>query len=658
MEVPCHRDRAPSVEDVRRVLDRKRKPADDSGQRAINPGLIVNACGHTVFVPEGNSATLLLKHVQRTLQDGLDMQSAVFEIYDRTGIRLRTDQDARDAVRSGRTPFHATCDSRCTSEIEWMCRSIGGLKSELENQKQEYKMEFECLRNALSSAVEAFKSELHTASDLLQAARAEVADTGSSSPGGQLMVMNLEQGMPLATTEQLLQLQKEFCTVSKHMQDDLQSMSSKVHGVSALVKSSLEGYSLCTLQHTETIQTKDAMTKLAGQCETFHARLSNVERSVHDVFLDQLKRDADIIPESIREWTESPPPSPGQVLRADSQPLRLEQHSLVDSRTSAGNSIAVAMHSTQNPRAVKVVDSADRASQSTPPSVFRGQPNPTGDHAMFPLPVSTRSSARSSSPRRDKMDCTRSLTVSESPTRRRRSSSKSRVPTSPTEERAHSREQRELAARELASLSHSASPQSSAQSLPSKPQAIRMQSDRSGEVQSAFAIYSPCAVQPVSAPTDDGMTKKKLGTCQPAPAEEIVFRGRLLEAAASGQRVGVAEPSVCTSSLGPSSTLQPAIAVIESQSNGCSQVRIARGAPRTPSPMLPASRLHTGCGPLNPQVRQVASRSNVASGRKAALTPRVLPGQSQTDSYTPEPVPPRSSSLGHRSVGHPVMCRS
>ena len=42
MEVPCHRDRAPSVEDVRRVLDRKRKPADDNGQRAINPGLIGN----------------------------------------------------------------------------------------------------------------------------------------------------------------------------------------------------------------------------------------------------------------------------------------------------------------------------------------------------------------------------------------------------------------------------------------------------------------------------------------------------------------------------------------------------------------------------------------------------------------------------------------
>merc|ERR1719160_876733 len=99
-------DRSPSVVEVRRMLNRGKKPVDESDQGAVNPSLIINALGRTCIISEGNSATLLLKHVQKTLQDNLDMEDTHFEIYDRTGIVLRNDQDLRSAIQAGKTPLH------------------------------------------------------------------------------------------------------------------------------------------------------------------------------------------------------------------------------------------------------------------------------------------------------------------------------------------------------------------------------------------------------------------------------------------------------------------------------------------------------------------------------------------------------------------------
>jgi len=639
-------DCAPSVEDVRRVLGGKRKPVDENGQRAVNPSLIVNACGHTVFVPEGNSPSLLLKHVQKTLQDGLDMQSTVFELYDRTGIRLRTDQDARDAVRSGRTPFHGTCDSRFLSEIEWMCQSIGGLKSELESQKQEYKMEFEHLRNELNAAVESFKSELCSSIGSLQAKAPETVDSESLARIGQLSLANTEQGEPLASTEQLMQLQSELWLVSKQTHDDIQAMSSKVHGVSTSVKNSLEGYSLCLSQHTETIQTKEAVTKLAGQCEIFHARLSNVEHSIHDAFLGQLQKDADIIPDSIREWSESPPSPPCQGLCMVSQPLHIGSHILVDSRTSLAESKTESLHSTRSAskcaREQRMTDSAARASQSTPPSVFRRQPHPSEEGVSPPLMGNTRYSARSLSPH--KLDARLPLTISESPPRAARSS----------DERPQYCERVSL------------SSFSSAQSLPSKTQ-VSLQPDRCEDVQSVFASYSVCAAHLGSVPKDDGMTKKNTDelssgcsyTLQQHPASESPSKNICCQVRVAAEPLhvphlgsvpkddGMTKKSI--DDLSSSNALQLRPASESPSRNSCCQSRVDAESPRT-SPHVTLSL--TNCFRMGRNGPTRSTRGNVASAERTGMAPRVLRSQSQPDE---PPTPSRRYSLGHRSVGHPAQ---
>merc|ERR1712216_297443 len=96
------------------------------------------------------------------LQDKLGMQTTLFEIYDRTGVLLRNDQDLRDAVQAGRTPLHGTCDSRFASEIEWVCRQIGALKCDVDSQKQESRVESDDLRHELSLSIESARTELRS----------------------------------------------------------------------------------------------------------------------------------------------------------------------------------------------------------------------------------------------------------------------------------------------------------------------------------------------------------------------------------------------------------------------------------------------------------------------------------------------------------------
>lgn len=197
------------------------------------------------------------------------MQSTVFELYDRTGTRLRSDLDVQEAVRAGRTPLHGTCDyeSRFKSDVDGLHQIIVTLRNEMDNQKQEYKSEIERLRNYLHSTVEAVKAEMVSTMKTVKSA-------DSAAPG------------PARVLDE--------------------SREVTIPGMAS----------------------KDELMQLKGQCEAFHVRLANVELSMHNSFLEQLKRDSEIM-DSTLDRVQRPPP-PRDLLQSSLD--RASQHSSRDSQ--------------------------------------------------------------------------------------------------------------------------------------------------------------------------------------------------------------------------------------------------------------------------------------------------------------------------------------
>jgi len=504
-EILSSEDRKPSVDEVRRIFDRKKIPklADETDQKAVNPSLIINACGHTCFVTEGNTSALLLTHVQKALQDKLDMQTTLFEIYDRTGVLLRSDQDLRDAVQAGRTPLHGTCDSRFASEIEWMCGKIGALKCEMDGQQQEFKVEAAHLRHELSMSVESARKELlsqtesakeasapdldsqrqgfrsemdHLREELTKlvasakkelhsevesARKATTADLLSHKEEFKTEIELLRQELTLsmesakkelhsnaeftrktiatdlqsletkcfaqmvqpshtnaelAAKDQLIQLQDDLQNVSTLLKDDVEAVSQRVSEMAASVQQSLTGYTMCLSQHTEMLQN---FTNLTSQCNVFHARLQNVEQGVHNAFLEQLKQDAELIPESIRENDDSPSISfqaqPVQVWPGR-MPAVSRQNS-DDSRQEALYAISRTPEKIVSQRETRLASPprTDPCASfaSTPPRGIRSQSLSIPPEDAFPR----RMAARSWSPRPDRMDARLPLTIIECPAR-------------------------------------------------------------------------------------------------------------------------------------------------------------------------------------------------------------------------------------------------
>lgn len=168
---------------------------------------------------------------------------------------------------------------------------------EMEHLRTELQSTVQSAIQELSSAVEsvAAKQELHSAFRLSQ----EVGEARCPSQ----MVLPNQLNAEFASKDQFMQLQDNLQAVSSHLQGDLDSVSKRISGMATSVQNAVAGYSLCLSQHTETLQKH---TSLSDQCQVFNARLTTVEQSAHSAFLEQLKRDADIIPESIRERDDLP----------------------------------------------------------------------------------------------------------------------------------------------------------------------------------------------------------------------------------------------------------------------------------------------------------------------------------------------------------------
>lgn len=459
------------------MLNRKKKVVDESDQSALNGSLIVNALGRTCIVSEGNGAAQLLKHVQKTLQENLDMEDTRFEIYDRTGIILRSDQDLRDAIRAGKTPLHGIIpDAHSASEVELLSEKVGALKceidrqqqelkvetdqlrrdlnlsvasakeemraeaefakraeaaevkwlkGELDNQRQEFRMAMDHLRHQLMLAVDASKKELHT--EVVCANKMEAAslkcELGSQKQ--ELIVtidhlkaeltMSVESAkkdvrseVELVKTKDALEVQHLEALSKDHLgqlQVDIQTVSKRLSEVAASVENASAGSTLCLSQHAEVLQ---SLTSLADQNNVFHARLANVEQSVHNSFLEQLKKDADLIPKSICEGetlVSAREMQPFQVW-----PGRTHSRQKRDNSSEASPSI-----SSRSP----MKSAISRRPREVPPARGNGSRShslstPSEQPVFAP---SRRISARSMSPTLDRLDARLPFTVVESPDR-------------------------------------------------------------------------------------------------------------------------------------------------------------------------------------------------------------------------------------------------
>lgn len=217
---------------------------------------------------------------------------------------------------------------------------LGALQEELESQKKEYKMEFGKLRNELHSSMNCIKDEFFTAMESLRKVGSMTAPQSSST----------------ASKDDLKQMQGNL---QQRLQDDLQTVSSRIVEVQSSVQSSLDGYAKCLSQSGKLQE---------SQFEKFHARLSKLEQSPHSVsagtdrlsqslphdmlqgrtsqpqrglpnieelspssFLEQLRRDAAILPENILDCSERPLTPRSMAANADrlSQSLPLN-HNLTE----------------------------------------------------------------------------------------------------------------------------------------------------------------------------------------------------------------------------------------------------------------------------------------------------------------------------------------
>lgn len=251
-----------------------------------------------------------------------------------------------------------------TSEIDWICTTIGGLQKELENQRQEFMLQLDHLRRELHSEVDSVKT---------------------ASASGKQELSHLQGNMQ--------SIANKLCEVQTSSKGSSSTQELEIATIQMASKFELFDSRLCKLENSISINSKDIghdaqnrapiHSKPApqhyGQASAMSQSLPampGMDQSAHDALLQQLRLDASIIPDSILEPTDSIRRQCGGALRMGSLPLEtLEQHG--DARPGS-------------------VDKPHRS--SAPPEVL-SQAKPTDALSSLQLNDVARLPARSSSPR-------------------------------------------------------------------------------------------------------------------------------------------------------------------------------------------------------------------------------------------------------------------
>jgi hypothetical protein len=262
---------------------------------AMHDGLIVNACGRSVGIPQG-LGTSQLQEVQKALQKELGMQDQNFEVYDLGGTRLITDEDLREAVMSGRTPLAATLsdasihfienrreelaqmqwkvmrdqNSQANAKLLHACRQVGSLETELENYKYAQQRELESLRNQLHAVIE----------DVRDGTKNECRQLSERVAGmGQLV--NGEKGMREHAGEQ-------FNKLLQGLRDAVDSDRSAMNQVSSSVAAQLDG--MRSRLECESSQRSSLENKVTSELHRMTERCEELSGSIRNAAIEYSNR--------------------------------------------------------------------------------------------------------------------------------------------------------------------------------------------------------------------------------------------------------------------------------------------------------------------------------------------------------------------------------